>query len=62
MYEDPDPIIGYPEILGDQNATFTEQAEPIRKKISGLPRFIEIQGGAYFFVPGIKALEYLSRF
>lgn len=61
LYEDPDPIIGYPGIMGQgATTTFTEPAEPVRKKVHGIPRFVEIKGGAYFFMPGIKALEFLS--
>jgi hypothetical protein len=33
---------------------------PIRKKIKGLPAFTTVRGGAYFFLPGIKALRYLA--
>ena len=33
---------------------------PIRKKIIGLAGFTTIRGGAYFFLPGIKALRYLA--
>ena len=28
--------------------------------ITGLPAFTTIRGGAYFFLPGIKALRYLT--
>lgn len=62
LYDDPDPIIGYPEIMGaGATTTFTEQAQPIRKKITGIPRFVQIRGGAYFFTPGLKALEFISK-
>ena len=33
---------------------------PIRKKITGLPAFTTVKGGAYFFLPGLKALRYLA--
>jgi len=33
---------------------------PIRKKITGLPAFTTVRGGAYFFVPGLKALRYIA--
>ncbi|OLE96964.1 MAG: hypothetical protein AUG75_13860, partial [Cyanobacteria bacterium 13_1_20CM_4_61_6] len=29
--------------------------------IKGLPRFVHVRGGAYFFMPGIRALRFLSR-
>lgn len=61
LYEDPDPIIGYPGIMGKgATTTFTEPADPVRKKVHGVPRFVDIKGGAYFFLPGIKALRFLA--
>jgi hypothetical protein len=32
---------------------------PIRRKIKGLPAFTTVKGGAYFFLPSLKALHYL---
>jgi deferrochelatase/peroxidase EfeB len=48
-------------IFGTQDGTFdmTIPKRPIRKKIMGLPAFTTIRGGAYFFLPGIRALRYL---
>ena len=48
--------------LGTQDSTFdmTIPKRPVRKKIKGLPAFTTIRGGAYFFLPGIKALRYLT--
>lgn len=40
---------------------FTIQADPVRQKIYGLTRHVEIKGGAYFFMPGLKALKFLSQ-
>jgi len=49
-------------IFGTQDGTFdmTIPKRPIRKKIKGLPAFTTIRGGAYFFLPGMKALRYLA--
>jgi deferrochelatase/peroxidase EfeB len=49
-------------IFGTQDGSFdmTIPKRPIRKKISGLPAFTTIRGGAYFFLPGIRALRYLA--
>jgi hypothetical protein len=33
---------------------------PVRKRIKGLPAFTTIRGGAYFFLPGIRALRFLA--
>jgi deferrochelatase/peroxidase EfeB len=49
-------------IFGTQDGTFdmTIPKRPIRKKIKGLPSFTTIRGGAYFFLPGIRALRHLA--
>src|SRR5262249_50642870 len=49
-------------IIGNQDGTFdmTIPRRPIRKKIKGLPAFTTVRGGAYFFLPGIRALRYLA--
>jgi deferrochelatase/peroxidase EfeB len=48
-------------IFGTQDGTFdmTIPKRPIRKKITGLPAFTTIRGGAYFFLPSLRALHYL---
>ena len=48
--------------IGNQDGTFdlTIPKRPIRRKITGLPAFTTVKGGAYFFLPGIKALHYLA--
>ncbi|HEX3443347.1 MAG TPA: hypothetical protein VHS80_01415 [Chthoniobacterales bacterium] len=33
----------------------------LRRRISGMPRFIKVRGGAYFFLPGIRALRYFGQ-
>ena len=49
-------------IIGTQDGTleFKIPMRPIRKKITGLPAFTTLKGGAYFFLPGLKALRYLA--
>jgi deferrochelatase/peroxidase EfeB len=51
-----DPIIGNQ----DGALEFKIPKRPIRKKIIGLPAFTTVRGGAYFFLPGIRALHYLA--
>ncbi|GEM_PF-235281 len=34
---------------------------PFEEEITGLPRFVTVKGGGYFFVPGIEALKVLAR-
>lgn len=57
LRNDPDPIIGRPDQDGE--ADFTMQAAPVRRKIKKVPRFVSVRAGAYFFLPGIRALKYL---
>jgi Dyp-type peroxidase family len=51
-----DPIIG----TQDGTLEFKIPKRPIRRRITGLPAFTTVRGGAYFFLPGVKALRYLS--
>lgn len=59
LYEDADPMLGH-DPRGNKTTTFTIPAEPVRKRIQGIPQFIQTKGGAYFFMPGLKAVKYLS--
>ncbi len=47
---------------GSINGAFemTIPKRPIKKKVKGLNAFTTVTGGAYFFLPGIKALKYLA--
>lgn len=58
LHADTDPIIGARPAGA---ATFTQQATPVRRRFHEVPRFVEVKGGAYFFLPGIRALRYLAR-
>ena len=51
-----DPIIG----TQDGTLEYKIPKRPIRKQIVGLPAFTTVRGGAYFFLPGIKALRFLA--
>jgi Dyp-type peroxidase family len=53
-----DPIIGDNH---DGTLEYKIPKRPIRKKIVGLPAFTTVRGGAYFFLPGIAALQYLAN-
>ena len=48
--------------IGNQDGTleYIIPKRPIRKKITGLPAFTTVRGGAYFFLPGLRALRYLT--
>jgi Dyp-type peroxidase family len=56
LHDGPDPIVAPCQ---KRRSTFTEQGRPFRTRHLGLPQFVTVQGGAYFFLPGLKALHYL---
>ena len=59
LYADPDPIIGVRsgEPAGD---VFTVPSDPVRRRVVGMPAFVTVRGGGYFFLPGVRALQYLA--
>jgi Dyp-type peroxidase family len=65
LQDERDPMIGgvgAPKLQGfpPDRGLFTVQGEPVRRCVSGLPNFVELQGGAYFFLPGIRAMKWLA--
>lgn len=52
-----DPLVGAQPAGGGR---FTVADTPVRRRLAGVPRFVTTVGGAYFFLPGIRALEYLA--
>jgi Dyp-type peroxidase family len=52
-----DPIIG----THDGTLEYKIPKRPVRRKITGLPAFTTVRGGAYFFLPGLRALRWLSE-
>ncbi len=52
-----DPLVGN---LSKGDEIFTVQADPLRRRVHNLERFITVKGGAYFFLPSIRALRYLA--
>ncbi len=61
MYRELDPLVGdHGKRHRGSKGTFTIPAEPLRKRITGVTRYVNVRGGAYFFLPGIKALRVLA--
>jgi len=56
MYDEADPIVG---ARADNH--FAAPGDPVRRRCTGLPRFVTVAGGAYFFMPGVAALRFLSE-
>lgn len=59
LSRDPDPLLGAKRASPFPAADFTMPGCPTRR-IHGLPRVVEMRGGAYFFMPSRAALEYLA--
>jgi Dyp-type peroxidase family len=57
LVDTEDPLVG-PRVEGP--ATFTVPADPVSRRVPGLPQLVRVRGGAYFFLPGLRALRYLS--
>jgi Dyp-type peroxidase family len=51
-----DPLVG----PNDKGGQFTIPKDPIRRRLKGLPPFVVVRGGEYFFVPGLRALQWLA--
>ncbi|HEY0371348.1 MAG TPA: Dyp-type peroxidase [Thermoanaerobaculia bacterium] len=50
-------------LIGDQQSCegiFTVQADPLRTRYKNMCRFVTMRGGVYGFLPGIRALRWLS--
>jgi Dyp-type peroxidase family len=57
LLDDADPLLGGHTGRG---TSFTIQADPVRRRHTDVPVFVTPRGGAYFFLPGGRALRYLA--
>jgi Dyp-type peroxidase family len=64
MSGEGDPLLGnrldFPPGHATDAFTVPLAAGPCRR-IEGLPQFVTVRGGAYFFLPGVRALRFLAR-
>ncbi len=56
LFKEADPIAG-----AAHDNEFTVRRDVAPKRCVGLPRFVTVAGGAYFFMPGLRALRFLSE-
>jgi Dyp-type peroxidase family len=54
LYHDADPLVGR------AGRSLTLQAQPVNRRMTNLPSFISVEGGSYFFLPGVRAVRYLA--
>ena len=57
LYDDVDPIAAH---LTPAGSTYTVPDHPVRSRLTEVPSFVSVRGGAYFFMPGIRAIRYLA--
>lgn len=58
FYNDVDPLMG--STTDEKGIEFEMQARPYRKRLMGVPEFVKVIGGAYFFLPSMSSIAYLS--
>jgi Dyp-type peroxidase family len=55
LYDDRDPLV-----TSESGHTFRVPGTPVRTRITELPSFVTVLGGAYFFLPGVRAIRFLA--
>jgi deferrochelatase/peroxidase EfeB len=64
LSQEADPLTGCREPYpgGTPTDNFTRpRAEGPCTRYTGLPRFVTVEGGGYFFLPGLRALKYIAQ-
>jgi deferrochelatase/peroxidase EfeB len=64
LTDENDPLVGIREAIPGRPITdnFTIPKDGgLRRRVSGLPQFVTVRGGAYFFLPGLRALRYFAE-
>ncbi len=61
LSNDADPLLSIPCFPEKTpRSRFTIQREGVSRRVENLPQFVVVRGGAYFFMPGGRALRYLA--
>jgi Dyp-type peroxidase family len=63
LTDEADPLTGnrlpFPDGFATDNFSRPRAAGPCTR-YAGLPRFVTVEGGGYFFLPGLRALKYIA--
>jgi len=65
MSDEADPLLGNRAELPPGHPTdgfSMAQPNGVSSRIDGLPQFITVRGGAYFFLPGLRALRFIAGY
>lgn len=63
LTEESDSLLGNREPISGcpfTNTFSVPQESGVRTRITGLPQFVTVRGGAYFFMPSLSAVRYLA--
>jgi deferrochelatase/peroxidase EfeB len=63
LTDETDPLLGNRAPMPGHTSTdvFTmPRSDGAARRITGLPQFVTVRGGAYFFLPGLRALRYIA--
>jgi deferrochelatase/peroxidase EfeB len=63
MSGESDPLLGNRQPIPGCPVTdsfLLPQESGLARRVEGLPQFVTVRGGAYFFLPGIRALKFFS--
>src|SRR5271166_1451939 len=64
LTEESDPLLGNREAVPGCPFTNTfslPQENGVRRRVMDVPQFIAVRGGAYFFLPSLRAVRYLCK-
>ena len=64
LSDESDPLLGNRAAVGDCPVTgnFSIPREGrLPRRLTGVPQFITVRGGAYFFLPSLRALRFIAR-
>jgi deferrochelatase/peroxidase EfeB len=64
LTEESDPLLGNREAVGDCPVTgnFSIPRDgKVARRLTGIPQFVTVRGGAYFFLPSLRAIRYVAR-
>jgi deferrochelatase/peroxidase EfeB len=64
LTEESDPLLGNRAAVGDCPVTgnFSIARDgKVARRLTGIPQFVTVRGGTYFFLPSLRALRYFAR-
>jgi hypothetical protein len=62
LHDNKDPITADNNRTGEPSSHMVIPQQPRALRTAALPRFVSVKAGAYLFMPGVRALRFLSSF